>query len=488
MKPKISNILGAIGVVATVVAIIPGMRAGEVAQTSDDYFGQGQAALAARLAIRPIDHRARNVIVFIADGSGVASNTAIRIADGQRRGETGEENVLAYEAFPHLALSKTYNIDAQVPDSAGTATAILSGVKTRKGVVGVGPEAITGDCSSALAHPVATLGELAEARGMATGIVTTARLTHATPAAFYAHSANRNWEDDGLLPPGSPCKDIAHQLIEFPFEVAMGGGRQHFLPSGVNGIERGPGLRADGRDLMAVWRAAGPGRVVVQIRRDFDRLTGNLPDRLLGLFSPSHMAFEADRRFDWGGEPSLAEMTRTAIEILSRGPDGFVLLVEAGRIDHAFHAVDLHRAVTEGIALNEAVRVAAAMTDTADTLIIVTSDHTDPMPPWGHRPRGAPVVDFDGWSATDHPPPPMRDAPRGLGPIVIDLTGLTAIADSNNAGTAPPVRPAAGPGSHGPADVAIYARGPMAYLIDGTVEQHYIFHVISHALGFDAPE
>jgi alkaline phosphatase len=163
-------------------------------------------------------------------------------------------------------------------------------------------------------------------------------------------------------------------------------------------------------------------------------------------------------------------------------------LVEAGRIDHAYHAMDLYRAVTDGIALNEAVRVAAGVTKAADTLIIVTSDHTDPLPPWGHGPRGALVLDFDGWNATDHPPPPDRMVPRGLGPIVIDLTGLTAIADSIAAGTAPPVRPAAGPGSHGPADVAIYARGPMANLIAGTVEQHYIFHVISHALGFDAPE
>jgi alkaline phosphatase len=181
-------------------------------------------------------------------------------------------------------------------------------------------------------------------------------------------------------------------------------------------------------------------------------------------------------------------MTGLAIEMLGRGPDGFVLLVEAGRIDHAFHALDLHRAVTDGIALNDAVRVAAAMTDADDTLIIVTSDHTDPMPPWGHRPRGAPVVDFDGWSAADHPPPPDRTAPRGLGPMVIDPTGPASIDLPAAAGTAPAAGPVGGPGSHGPADVAIHARGPMAYLIGGTVEQHYIFHVIIHALGFDAPD
>lgn len=488
MKRELGNFLRATGVAVVVGAAVPGTHAGEIAQSGDRYFQQAQAALAKRLAIRPIDHRARNVIIFIADGSGVASNTAIRIADGQRRGESGEENVLAYEAFPYLAHAKTYNTDAQTPDSAGTVTAILSGVKTSNGVIGVGQVVSAGDCASALANPVATLGELAAARGMATGIFTTARLTHATPAGLYAHSANRSWEDDGLLPAGSPCMDFARQLIEFPFEVAMGGGRQHFLPLGTNDVEHGVGLRADGRDLIAEWRAGGPGCAVMQIRPEFDRLAGNLPDRVLGLFGPSHMAFEADRPFDWGGEPSLAEMTGMAIEMLSRDPDGFVLLVEAGRINHAFHALDLHRAVTDGIAMNDAVRVAAAMTDAADTLIIVTSDHTDALPPWGHGPRGAVVVDFDGWNAADHPPPPDRMTPRGLGPIVIDLTGPAAVVVSTAADAAPPVGPAVGSGSHGPADVAIYARGPMAHLIGGTVDRHDIFHVISHALGFDAPD
>jgi alkaline phosphatase len=472
-----------VAMAVALVAAVSGANAGEIAQSGDMYFQQGQTALADRLALRPIESRARNVIVFIADGNGVASNTAIRIADGQRRGESGEENMLAHEAFPHLALSKTYNTDAQIPDSAGTATAILSGVKTRRGLIGLSQDAIRRDCASALVHPVATLGELAEARGLATGIVTTARLTHATPAAFYAHSADREWEDDGLLPAGSPCVDIARQLIEFPFEVAMGGGRRHFLPLGFTDIEGGAGLRADQRDLVAAWREAGPGRAAVQIRPEFDRLADHLPDRLLGLFSPSHMAYEVDRPLDWGGEPSLAEMTTLAIEMLRRDPDGFVLLVEAGRIDHAYHAVDLHRAVTEGIALNDAVRAAAAMTDAEDTLIIVTSDHTDPLRPWGHGPRGAPVLEFDGWSAADHPPVPERAAPRGLGPLRIDLSGLAA---TDAPDVVPPLP--AGPGSHGPADVAIYARGPMAHLIGGTVEQHYIFHVVSHALGFDAPD
>jgi alkaline phosphatase len=446
--------------VVTAIITIQQARAGEIVQAGDAYYQLGQATLASRRAVRPIERRARNVILFIADGNGIASNTAIRIADGQRQGKPGEENVLAYETFPHLALSKTYNIDAQVPDSAATATAMLSGVKTRKGIVGAGPQAMRGDCDSALANPVMSLGELAEARGLATGIVTTARLTHGTPAAFYAHSADRHWEDDASVPPDTPCKDIARQLAEFPFEVAMGGGRQHFLPAGTIDIEGAPGQRQDGHDLTAEWQAGLPGHAVVRTGPEFDRLAETRPDRVLGLFSPGHMSFEADRDRDPGGEPSLAEMTRAAIEILARAGNGYFLLVEAGRIDHALHRLDRHRAVTEGLALNEAVRAAAGMTDAADTLIIVTSDHENQMEPWSYGPRGAPVVDFAGWRAEDHPP--QEYAPkRSLGSTLID---------------------------HGAADVAIYARGPMAYLIGGTVEQNYIFHVISHALGFDASE
>jgi alkaline phosphatase len=466
--------------VLTTMIAAPPAGSGEIIQAGDPYYLQGQVALAEHLAIRSIDSRARNVILFIADGNGIASNTAIRIADGQQRGESGEENVLVHETFPHLALSKTYNTDAQIPDSAGTATAMLSGVKTRKGVIGVSQEVVRGDCASALANPVATLGELADAHGMATGIVTTARLTHATPAAFYAHSADRNWEDDSSLPPGAPCKDIARQLIEFPFVVAMGGGRRHFLPEGVPGVEGVTGLRRDEYDLIAEWRNGGPGRVVVQIGSEFDRLFGapneGRPERVLGLFNPSHMSHDVDRTSDRGGEPSLAEMTRAAIEVLSRDEGGYFLLVEGGLIDRAYHALDLHRAVTDGLALNEAVRVAAELTDVTDTLIIVTSDHVNQMQPWSYGPRGAPVVDFGDWRAADHPPSPERELPRGLGSIVSDLISWVF-------GTAAPVR--AGPGFHGAADVAIYARGPMSHLFSGTVEQHYIFHVISRALGFD---
>ena len=144
--------------------------------------------------------RKRGVILFVGDGMGVSTVTAARILDGQNKGLAGEENLLAFEHFPHLALVKTYNVDAQVSDSAGTMTALVTGHRTRAGVLSVGPEAARGDCTTSKQHELVTLLEEAEQRGYRTGVVSTARITHATPAATYAHSPDRNWELPGSVP------------------------------------------------------------------------------------------------------------------------------------------------------------------------------------------------------------------------------------------------------------------------------------------------
>uniref|UniRef100_UPI000A846BF3 alkaline phosphatase n=1 Tax=Erythrobacter sp. CCH5-A1 TaxID=1768792 RepID=UPI000A846BF3 len=194
-----------------------------------------------RRAKPPEEPRAKNVILFIGDGMGISTITAARIYDGQKRGETGEENQLSFEKFPNVALVKTYNTNAQVADSAGTASAMNTGLKTRIGVLGIGPEATRGVCSEALAHSLPTLGEQAKARGLAVGIVTTTRITHATPAAVYAHTADRDWEADTNIPAaqqGQGCKDIALQLAEAKFDVALGGGTAMFY--GKNGGRIGP--------------------------------------------------------------------------------------------------------------------------------------------------------------------------------------------------------------------------------------------------------
>ncbi|MGB6230030.1 MAG: alkaline phosphatase, partial [Litorimonas sp.] len=180
-------------------------------------FSASNPVLADRIAYVPDTAPARNLILFIGDGMGVSTVTAARIFEGQKLGLAGEEHQLAWETFPHTALSKTYNTNQQVPDSAGTATAMYTGVKTSAGVLGVGPEVARGDCAAARDHELETFWDAAGARGMKLGLVTTTRLTHATPAAAYAHSSERNWEYDGELSIDSRaggCRDIAAQFVD----------------------------------------------------------------------------------------------------------------------------------------------------------------------------------------------------------------------------------------------------------------------------------
>lgn len=471
----------------------------EADKQASPWYRQAQRSLKQAQQLRDRRGKARNVILFVGDGMGVSTVTAARIREGQLRGESGEENQLFFEAFPHLALSKTYNTNQQTPDSAGTMTAMMTGVKTKAGVLSVDEGVVRGDHRSAV--PLRTLLEEAEARGLATGIVSTARLTHATPAACYAHVPERGWEDDSLLPPAARADgypDIARQLIEFPFgdgiEVALGGGRQHFLPGSVADPEGGTGHRGDGRDLTAEWRSRHGEASVVFDRAGFEAVDPAKVSHLLGLFQPSHMQFELDRARDRLGEPSLAEMTRKAIEILKRNRHGFFLHVEAGRIDHAHHATNAIRALHDTIALSDAVRVAHGMTGRDDTLIIVTADHSHVMTIAGYPTRGndilGKVVGNDASGAPESAP--SRDA-RGRpyttlsyanGPGHVhpppDLTSVDTTAPGYLQQTMIPM----GAETHGAEEVAIYADGPDAYLFHGTQEQHYIYHVMRHALRF----
>lgn len=161
---------------------------------------------------------AKNVILFVGDGMGITTLTASRILEGQMRGESGEENQLSFEEFPSVALSKTYSVNQQTSDSAPTMTAIIAGVKTDEGILSVNQSVVRQDWRTVKGNETKTLLEMAEERGLSTGIVTTARLTHATPGACYAHTADRDWESDAELSADARRNnfpDIARQLIEF---------------------------------------------------------------------------------------------------------------------------------------------------------------------------------------------------------------------------------------------------------------------------------
>jgi alkaline phosphatase len=464
---------------------------------------------------------ARNLILFVGDGMGPTTVAAARIFEGQLRGGMGEEHLLSFERFPFVAFSKTYNTDLQTPDSAGTMTAMMSGVKTRAGLIGVDSRARLGDCASESGARIPSLLMLAEQAGLATGIVTTTRITHATPAATYAHSAHRDWEADALMPAEARqrCRDIALQLLEFAhgdgIELVLGGGRQMFLPEHSADPEYPDqrGLRQDGRDLLAEWQARHPeGRFVWSLEQFLDLdLAASGP--VLGLFQPGHMQFEHERPGDAAGEPSLAQMVSMAIARLQRSEQGFLLVVEAGRIDHAHHGGNAYRALTDTVALAQAVEAALAATSQEDTLIMVTADHSHVLSFAGYSARGNPILgkvsegrsgngvgmkrDLAGRSfttlsyangpgyggASDVQPQGAKRFPHEPKRFEPSLGGRPDLAGVDT--TAPDfMQPALLPlesETHGGEDVGVYAIGPGAEAVRGVIEQNVIFHILRAA-------
>ncbi|MGA9573543.1 MAG: alkaline phosphatase [Lysobacterales bacterium] len=453
----------------------------------------------------PATPTASNVILFIGDGMGVSTVTAMRILDGQRKGMQGEENVLPFERFPYLALSKTYEVNQQVGESAGTATAILTGRKTQAGFINVGKAAVRKNCASANGNHLQSALELAESGGRSTGVVSTTRLTHATPAAAYAHVPERDWESDRDLTDEARingCKDIAAQLIAFPYgdgiEVALGGGRIKFVPYDIADPEDENTAegRLDGRNLPSEWLQKYPNSAYVWNQQQFDAIDPESTDHLLGLFESDHMHYEADRSDDVAGEPSLAQMTRLAIEILRRNPNGYFLLVEGGRIDHAHHDNNAYRALTDGIAFADAVAVAAEMTDQNDTLIVVTADHSHSFTMAGYPTRGNPILGkaiYNDSSGKPAAKPKLMDDKKPFttlgyytGPGAAWVGGPRPdLSETDTAGDKDFVQQAAIPAesdTHGGEDVPVYARGPGAQNFHGVIEQNEIFNVIDGAL------
>jgi len=479
------------------------------AQTGDAWFDGAQTTLAQRKTMTPVKNKAKNVILFIADGMDPTTVAAARIYDGQSRGEEGEENLLSFERFPNLAMSKTYNTDMQVPDSAGTMSAMATGYKTRVGHISVKKEVPRSDCEASLSAHAPTFVEIAEQAGLSTGVISTARLTHATPAATYAHVPDRDWESDAALPDGAyemGCRDIASQLIDFSYgdgvDFAMGGGRGNFLPQDAQDPEddERTGWRKDGRNLTAEWVAKSDKHEFVWNKAQFDAIDPAADPRVLGLFESSHLEYEADRENDAAGEPSLEEMTRKAIEVLSRNDKGFVLMVEAGRVDHAHHGGNAARALKDAQEYSHAVATAREMTNENNTLIIVTADHGHTLTFAGYPGKGNDIlglvryVSDAGESklmlAEDGKPYTTLGYANGPGSVYhegVDHAERPIGDEATVAGVdylQPSLVPT-GSETHGGQDVTIYASGPDAYLFSGVVEQNYIFHVMMDALRLD---
>jgi alkaline phosphatase len=302
----------------------------------------------------------RNIILFIGDGMGPAQIDATSLF------ATGERDALLFHDFPAQALVATSNARSRVTDSAASATAMATGVKVANGALSV--------LRPGSRRELPTIFELAADAGLAVGFVTTTSVTHATVAAFAAHEPRRHW-----------YRRIARDYLEQTRPNVIFGG----AAKGVSAAafrEAGYTVATDRQGLasfagLQLTSAADAGRYAV--------LLGN-----------GHLPYLADGRP--GEMPGLPELTAAAIELLSHDPDGFVLVVEAGRIDHAGHANDIERLIPELLELEQTVGMVLEMPEVVrSSLIVVTADHeTGGLAVVENR--GAGVVPEVTWSTVGH--------------------------------------------------------------------------------------
>lgn len=442
---------------------------------------------------------AKNLIFFIGDGMGPVTVTASRI---HAYGESGK---LAMDTFERAARIKTYSRDAQTTDSAPSMAAYMTGVKMNNEVLSMsadtraiapGKDATTGvsnsvnNCGSTNGTPVPTLIEQAIAARKATGVVTTARLTHATPAATYSHVCHRNAEYE-IARQAVPGGAGFNAALGNGIDVLLGGISQYWVPFNPGGTAAQKVGRPDGRNLVTEMQAKG--YTFVSDKTGFDAAPVTAGSKLLGLFDQAfpqgHMSYDLDR--DPAKEPSLAEMTVKAIDLLSKNSAGYVLVVEGGRIDHALHGTNAKRALVDTIALDNAIKAALAKVNLADTLVVVTADHDHTMAFNGYPKRGNPVLDInrsytDGLPAKDADGKTFTTLVFGQSPnrptVRADVDSATALGnDYLQEGV---LRAACvGCESHGGGDVQFFASGPAARTFRGTMDNTRIFTLLKSALG-----
>ena len=443
---------------------------------------------------------AKNIIFFLGDGMGPSTVTASRIY------KYGEDGSLNMDKLERTARIKTYSNDAQTTDSAPSMAAYMTGVKMNNEVISMSADTVatppTKDVNGNLGVnncaatgngvAAATILELAKAKGKAVGSITTTELTHATPAATFSHICNRNAQyaiATQLVPAGAGYNAALGDGVD----VLMGGGRNHFTPFDALTNKAG---RVDARNLLTELTAKG--YTVAATKADM--LAAPNSKKFIGLYSSkSHLEYELDRSAtppvgEGATQPSLAEMTTKAMDILSQNANGYFLMVEGGRIDHALHGTNAKRALTDTIAFDDAVKAAldkAKLTDPslANTLIVVTADHDHTLAFNGYGKRGNPILDINRDYKTGLP---SKDADGntyttlvfGNGPnrpnLRTNLDSAAVLADNYLQETG--VRLASE--THGGGDVKLFATGAGAKIFKGTLDNTKVFTLLKTAYGF----
>ena len=278
------------------------------------------------------DRKIKNLIFMIGDGTGIA-----QLYSGQLNlaGAAGRLNV---QTMPVTGLVKTYSADNLITDSAAGATAYSCGQKTDNGMIVYLPDGT--HCKTIL--------EILKEKGLATGLVSTSGITHATPASFATHVESRN-----------NYSEIAEQLLVTNADVYLGGGFEYFIP-----MEEEGSARKDDKNLIPKFEAAG-----YEYLSSTEELINATGDKLLGLFAPGGLPSE-------NRTPTLAEMTEVAVNTLSSGDNGFYLMVEGSQIDWGGHANDAQYVLREVRDFDDAIKVVLDFAkEDGETLVVITADH-----------------------------------------------------------------------------------------------------------------
>ena len=432
--------------------------------------------------------QAKNIIFFLGDGMGPTTITAARIYKYK------EEGLLNFERLDRTARIKTYSADAMVTDSAPSMGAYMTGVKINNDVISRKDSKPRSPGKDANGNPTVdrcgenngsapmTILELAKAVGRSVGAITTTELTHATPASTFAHVCNRNTVytiAQQIVPGGAGY----NERLKDGVDVLMGGGRPHFTPFDAAANPKG---RADGRDLLAEFKARG--YFVAGTRGD---MMSALPNRkFVGIYADSHLDYASVRK---PTQPTLAEMTAKSIELLSKNPNGFFLMVEGGKIDHALHDSNAKNALEEVVDFDNAIQTALDRMRSIDpglehTLIVVTADHDHTMVMNGYPKRGNPILGIvrdvaTGQPALDADGKTYTTLVYGGGPnrpevrASVDETRAQALDYKQEAGVRLP-----GEG-HGGGDVKLYAVGAGSAPFKGTMENTRVFDLMKAAAG-----
>ncbi|CAH8854829.1 unnamed protein product [Trichobilharzia szidati] len=431
--------------------------------------------------------RPKNVILFLGDGMSMSTVTGARYLKAEKMNLLGGDVELAWEEWPVASLVRTFNSDRLTTDSGSAATAFLSGAKGSFETVGVTGNVSCCQCTELKEVERAKSSlHYATKAGLSTGIVTTTRVTHATPAASYANILFRDWEGNGATnDKGYKCVDAAAQLLTngSDINVVMGGGASVFYGSNESLAFQAKGRRSDFRNLLQEWRQIQTQKqrkhAVLHTTKEFKDTDWSSVDFVLGLFAPNHLDYYINN----ADQPTLADMTEAAIKVLSRNPKGFLLLVEGGRIDHGHHTSQAQYALTETLEMEKAVERALSLVNPSETLLMVTADHAHVYGVVGYPTRSTSIFDVDSTkkgndnksyliSSYFNGPGGLLDKPR-TDPATEERFEPSYIAQSLvNVSF----------GTHSAEDVPIYALGPYSELFHSPCDNTFIAHATMYSL------